>query len=45
MRRGHWRRKPDGKRIRIEPMKVGSKKNGIIEHDYILRGREDKLNA
>ena len=45
MRRGHWRRKPDGKRIWIEPMKVGSKKNGIIEHDYILRGREDKLNA
>ena len=45
MRRGHWRRKPDGNRIWIEPMKVGSKKNGIIEHDYILRGREDKLNA
>ena len=45
MRRGHWRRNPDGKRIWIEPMKVGSKNNGIIEHDYILRGREDKLNA
>ncbi len=45
MRRGHWRRKPDGKRIWIEPMKVGSKKNGIIEHDYILRGREENTNV
>ena len=45
MRRGHWRRNPDGKRIWIEPMKVGSKNNGIIEHDYILRGREDKSNV
>ena len=45
MRRGHWRRKPDGNRIWIEPMKVGSKKNGIIEHDYFLRGREEKTNV
>ncbi len=45
MRRGHWRRKPDGNRIWIEPMKVGNKKNGIIEHDYFLRGREGKTNV
>ena len=42
MRRGHWRRKPDGKKIWIQPMKVGNKKHGIIEHDYILRGSEGK---
>ena len=41
MRRGHWRRNPDGNRIWIEPMKVGSKKNGTIEHDYFLRGRKE----
>tara|TARA_R110000823_G_scaffold313698_1_gene441655 strand:- start:1072 stop:2235 length:1164 start_codon:yes stop_codon:yes gene_type:complete len=43
MRRGHWRRKPDGNRIWIEPMKVGSKNNGIIEHDYFLRGRKENV--
>ena len=41
MRRGHFRRLPDGRRIWIEQMKVGSKKHGIIEHDYFLRGRNN----
>ena len=41
MRRGHFRRLPDGRRIWIEQMRVGSKKHGIIEHDYFLRGRNN----
>tara|TARA_B100000579_G_scaffold437703_1_gene468325 strand:- start:729 stop:1997 length:1269 start_codon:yes stop_codon:yes gene_type:complete len=41
-RRGHWRKMPK-KRIWIEPMKVGNKKNGVIEHDYILRGRKNLI--
>lgn len=42
MRRGHWRvtkTKNGIKRIWIKPMKVGNKKFGVIEHDYILRGK------
>ena len=37
-RRGHWRvqnYKNGKKRIWIEPMKVGDKNIGVIEHDYI----------
>ena len=45
-RRGHWRvqnYKNGKKRIWIEPMKVGDKNIGVIEHDYILRGKEKCL--
>lgn len=45
-RRGHWRvqnYKSGKKRIWIEPMKVGDKNVGVIEHDYILRGKEKCL--
>ena len=45
-RRGHWRivnqGTPQQKWVWIEPMEVGNKKFGVIEHDYVLRGKKSK---
>ena len=47
-RRGHWRivnqGTPQQKWVWIEPMEVGNKKIGVIEHDYVLRGKNNKKN-